>query len=65
MKVELVGGPYDGRNMSFSGERDWIEVPVFKEYADGPLGLMPSYSVVTMPVHFDNNRVYWKERFAR
>lgn len=60
MKVEIVGSPEDGRTVEVEDGSTELYVPVFTEYVNGPLDLIPKYSIAKLPIH-DNGKVYWNE----
>lgn len=59
--VEIVGGPRDGSKMTVPDDVDYISLPVQEGSMDGPLGLIPKFSVATLPVH--EGKAYWNERY--
>lgn len=63
MKVTVVGGPEDGRKIEVEDSVDYLSLPVFTEYVNGPLDLIPKFSVATLPIHHDEKKAYWNERY--
>lgn len=63
MKVEVVGGPLDGHIIEIEDEVDFISIPISSGTQNGPLGLIPKFYVATLPVHTDEKKAYWNERY--
>lgn len=67
MKIEVVGGPFDGRYFEIADDESLLSVPIMKnnqiyEFGSDILeSFIPTFKIATMPVH-DNNKVYWGER---
>ncbi len=63
MKITVVGGPQDGRTIEVEDEVDYLSLPVMAGSMDGPLGLIPKFNVATLPIHHEEKKVYWHERY--
>lgn len=62
MKVEVIGGPMDGHTVEVEDEMDYISMPIPTGTMGGPLGLIPQFYIVTLPIHHDEQKVFWNER---
>lgn len=63
MRVEIIGGPLDGHSFEVEDYADFVSVPVTIGSMDGPLGLIPKFNIATLPIHHDEKKVYWHERY--
>lgn len=63
MRVEIVGGPMDGHQVEIEDDTDFIALPISTGTMDGPLGLIPKFYVATLPIHHDEQKVFWNERY--
>lgn len=63
MKVEVIGGPMDGHTVEAQDDADYLALPISTGTMDGPLGLIPKFYVATLPIHTDEKKAYWNERY--
>lgn len=63
MRITIMGGPMDGHTVEAQDDVDYIALPISVGTMDGPLGLIPKFYVATLPIHHDEKKAYWNERY--